>query len=112
MTIYKEGYIIETVNEYDDVYIQFETESKGYFYGITIKIDNGLTYQINFYDPVRLKQDVDSEFESNTIFFYEENVVIIPRINIDYMVAAIEELWKRHLFDKMIPFTPPNDLNV
>src|SRR5687768_9562432 len=39
----------------------FEVASKGWYNGVTVELENGKRYSVCFYDPVRLKQDLESE---------------------------------------------------
>ena len=68
----------------------WEVEAKGYFSEAKLVLA-GRQYRLNFIDPVRLSQDVATEFESGRIFF-EPNLVVIPSVTRANMEKAVEEL--------------------
>ncbi len=69
---------------------EWEIQSKGYFSDIII-INNGNRYLINFYDPVRFSQDVQSRIDCIG-FFSEKNVAIIPMVTKENIILCVEGL--------------------
>ena len=57
---------------------EWEVEAKGCFSEARISVLEK-NYRLNFYDPVRLGQEITSEFERGSIFF-EPNLVIIQSV--------------------------------
>ncbi len=107
MKIKTDNYIINFIEEYSDNLYQFEVESKGYFYGVTVVLNNGKTYQLSIYNSTRLKQDVDDEIE-NTGFFYEENIVFLKNIDKDTIIEGVKKLWEHNCFENMVEFEVKN----
>ena len=68
----------------------WEAEVKGYFSGAIITV-GGTRYPLNFYDPVRLKQEIESELERGAPFF-EPNLVIVRSVTKFNMQQAEEVL--------------------
>lgn len=101
-TIKKEGYSIEFIEEIKDDFFVFEMESKGYFYGCSVELDNGSIYHLNFYDATRFYQDASDEISEYDGYFYEENVVLLDKVTIENMIKTIDKLYKKNIFSKMI----------
>ena len=55
---------LEFPDGFDD--FAWETESKGWLSGV-IAIVDGRCYQVTFYDPIRLAQDIETELERSAL---------------------------------------------
>lgn len=86
MTNYKLSFP-EGFNDYE-----WELESKGWFNGALITCQGG-NYRLNFFDPVRLIQEIEDELSSASLFI-EENLVVVRSVNRDHMEKAVEYLMK------------------
>ena len=73
---------------YDDY--AFEVESKGWFGEARLSF-LGRQYRLNFYDPVRLGQDIDSEIQRGHLFF-EPNLVVVQSLTRPNMESAVARL--------------------
>lgn len=82
--------------------VQFEVESKGYLKGVVVTVDNDTSYTLVFYDIARLKQDSDEELESSS-FFFEPNLIIVPKVNKSSMHGAIDSLFANGEFKSLKP---------
>ncbi len=69
---------------------EWEAEAKGWFSGATMII-SGKRYQLNFYDPVRLSQEIESELERGDVFF-EPNLVVVKSVTGSSMAQAARQL--------------------
>jgi hypothetical protein len=69
---------------------EWEVAAKGCFLGARITI-SGTCYRLNFYDAVRLRQEIESELEGSGVFF-EPNLVIVPSVTRADMERAVEQL--------------------
>ncbi len=103
MEIKTENYTIYFIEEYYDSLFQFKTEAKGYFYGVTVALNNGKIYGLNIYNSTRLKQDVDDEIEAYG-FFYEENIVFLKNIDKDSIIEGVKKLWDNNSFENMVEY--------
>ncbi len=103
MEIKTKNYTINFTEEYSDSFFQFETEAKGYFYGVTVTLNNGKTYGLNIYNSTRLKQDVDDEIDTYG-FFYEENIVFLKNVDKDSIIKGIKKLWDNNSFENMVEY--------
>ncbi|KRR24723.1 hypothetical protein CQ14_05065 [Bradyrhizobium lablabi] len=57
---------------------EWEVEAKGWYSDARI-IVSGKRYRLNFYDPVRLGQEIESELQREGSFF-EPNLVIVQSV--------------------------------
>jgi hypothetical protein len=71
---------------------EWQLESKGCFFGAWM-IAGGKRYRLNFYDPVRLGQEIEDELNRGNVFF-ERNLVIVQsvtRANMERAAAYLVE---------------------
>jgi hypothetical protein len=68
----------------------WEVESKGYLVDARLTFA-GTSYRINFYEPVRLAQEIEGELKRGSPFF-EPNLVVVPSVTRQHMETAVEFL--------------------
>ena len=56
---------------------EYEAPARGYLSHVIVQLDNGDRYQMFFYDPVRLQQDLEAEVKSGRGYLAEPNVVAL-----------------------------------
>jgi hypothetical protein len=86
-----------------DEQFELETVAKGYLRDVEIRFDEGASYRLYFTDPVRLRQDAESEFEMGRIAFGEPGLVVIPEVTRANVLAAVEELFASKFFESFRP---------
>ena len=69
--------------------IEWLIEAKGCF-RLDVEIETEI-YEFNFYDSVRLIQKMNDCSDCNT-YFFEQNLVVLPMVNILNMRAFIEQI--------------------
>lgn len=69
---------------------EWEVTAKGCFSEARMTV-SGKHYRLNFYDAVRLSQEIESELESGGVFF-EPNLVIVRSVTRSDMERAAEQL--------------------
>jgi hypothetical protein len=69
---------------------EWEVKAKGFFSEAGLLV-SGRRYRLNFYDPVRLSQEVESELQRGGVFF-ETNLVVINSVTRFDMERAAETL--------------------
>jgi hypothetical protein len=69
---------------------EWEVEAKGWFSGATMVL-SGKHYRLNFYDVVRLSQEIESELDRGSIFF-EPNLVVVKSVTGSHMEQAARQL--------------------
>jgi hypothetical protein len=75
-------------SDFDDY--EWEVKAKGCFAEAQMTI-GGKHYRLNFYDPARLSQEIESELERGAVFF-EPNLIVIRSVTRFGMQEAAEML--------------------
>jgi hypothetical protein len=81
-------YLLIFPEDYEDY--AWEVESKGWFGEARLEF-SGRSYRLNFYEPVRHRQEVESELLRRDVFF-EPNLIIVPLVSKLNMEKAVEFL--------------------
>ena len=66
--------------DYYDDFAEFEHEGKGYLSDVLVEFD-GVFYSFDFYDPMRLIQDVNEEVGVGNRYFRINSTIVIERVN-------------------------------
>ena len=80
---------------------EWEIEAKGYLLGVIVHHD-GISYELNFYDPVRLQQDASVEIDLYHVFTVM-NLVVIESLTRDQIEKAASVLADS---GKLLHFSP------
>ncbi|WP_423601559.1 hypothetical protein [Roseateles sp. MS654] len=80
---------------------EWEVTAKGCFSEARLTVA-GKQYRLNFYDAVRLGQEIESELENGSVFF-EPNLVIVRSVTKAEMGRAAEQLVQSGLVASLIP---------
>ncbi len=91
-----------------DDYVAWEVKLKGWYNGVTVEMENGSKYDVFFYDPTRLAQDLESETERS--YVAEVAMIVIPEITEANMRAAIQRLYEERWFDGFQPISEASRL--
>jgi hypothetical protein len=83
----------------------FETPSRGYLSGASVRFADGRSYAVFFIDPVRLQQDLEGEAKWGRPYFAEPNLIVLPEVTEQAMRTAVEELAKNGFFQHLKPLT-------
>jgi hypothetical protein len=77
----------------------WEVEAKGVLWDVYLQYGDR-KFQLTFYDPARLAQDVESELEERVTFF-EPNLVVVRKVNRAEMNAAVNDLVRTGRVERM-----------
>jgi hypothetical protein len=80
---------------------EFETPARGYLSHVQVQLENGNRYQLFFYDPVRLQQDLEEQVKSGRICLAEPNMIVLPEVTTENIKRALQELWERGCFEEL-----------
>lgn len=80
---------------------EWEVTAKGCFSEARLTVAEK-SYRLNFYDVVRLGQEIESEFERGGLFF-EPNLVIVRSVTKAEMEGATEQLVQSGLVASLTP---------
>ncbi|MBP6632801.1 MAG: hypothetical protein KBG28_17695 [Kofleriaceae bacterium] len=95
---------IEYPTDFDD-YLWFERSCKGWF-KLPVTLGDR-RYEVCFYDPTRLGQDIAAEFEGGSLFFCERNVIVVPEVTRANMDAAIGAMAATGQHTLLVPVAAP-----
>jgi hypothetical protein len=87
-------------SDFDD----FETEMKGYRNDVFVELPSGEIFEVFFYDPVRLSQDL-----GQGIFLSQPGLIILNIVNKTSIEKAVNDLWKRGYFNYFKPLSSINN---
>ena len=96
MSKYKISY-----GEYEE-YAKAYMEIKGWTSVVELQVE-GSTYQLNFYDPVRLAQCINDELDNKDVCFFEENLIIVENVTEENIRRAIETIIAQKRISKLVP---------
>lgn len=78
----------------------FETEAKGYRNDVFIEVPTGEIYEVFFYDPVRLSQDL-----GNGEYLSRPGLIVLNCVNKKSIINSVTELWEKGYFNYFKPVT-------
>jgi hypothetical protein len=80
---------------------EWEIEQKGWFEHALVHLPDGSSVQVQFWDPVRLAQDLETDSKSGKTCIAEPGMIVIPKVTVAKMRAAVEELYHNRYFDRL-----------
>src|SRR4051812_37624804 len=83
--------------------VELEMTDKGYFRGPFVELEDGSRYELFFYDPVRLGQDLERMVPHGYPCVAEVNMVVVPEVTPAAIRAAVEHLVRTGYFRKLRP---------
>jgi hypothetical protein len=66
-------------------------------------LKNGQRYKLFFYDPVRMRQDLEAEIRSGKPCLAEPNVILLPEVTTENIEKAVQGLLQDHFFEHLKP---------
>jgi hypothetical protein len=69
---------------------EWEVKAKGWFSEAQMTA-SGKHYRLNFFDPVRLAQEIESYLQEGDVFF-EPNLLVVPAVTKSDMERAVQRL--------------------
>lgn len=86
--------------DHDD---EIDTPLKGYRSDAIVVAPDGQEYTVYFYDPVRLRQDLEEEIKNGRPYVAEPGLIILPQVTRQAMESAVQELWLQGYFAMLRP---------
>lgn len=77
---------------------EWEIEQKGVFEHAVVRLPEGGSVPVCFWDPIRLSQDLETDLKHGGTCLAEPGMIVIPQVTVDNMRAAVEELYARGFF--------------
>lgn len=78
----------------------YDAEARGYLSHVEILIDESRKYQVVFYDPVRLAQDLEEEAKLGKPYIAEKRMLIVPVINLENIKFTVDQIVSEGYFDE------------
>jgi hypothetical protein len=80
----------------------YESELKGWFEAVVVRLPNGLEVPLAFRDPVRLAQDLEAEQSAGRCCIAEPALIVIPKVTKALMTQAVMQLHDEGFFDRLV----------
>lgn len=84
--------------EWFDDRVLFEMPYKGFFVA-EVELEDKSHYILNFYDPIRLNQELDDNISLDKPYFAEQNLIVVPEVTLEHINAALQYLWRSGYFN-------------
>jgi hypothetical protein len=76
----------------------FDVQNKGWYEQAQLQKDDGTLVSLSFWDPVRLRQELEADFASGRKYFAERNLIILPKLTEDAIRMSVDELLTKGFF--------------
>ncbi len=86
--------------DWHDTRAELEATARGYLSHVVVQLQDGSRYQLLFYDPVRLEQDLTTEARG---FLAEPNMVVVSDVTSEKIKDAVRGLWQQRYFEFLKP---------
>jgi hypothetical protein len=86
-----------------DAQSEFETPSRGYLSDVVVQSSNGSCYRLFFYDPVRMRQDLDAAVAAGKPYLAEPNLIVLSEVTTENIERAVQGLWRDGFFEHLKP---------
>lgn len=82
-------YTLRFWDHFDDM--ESETIAKGWTRLIQVDVDQ-ITYDLEFFDPARLEQEIRDGFRRGEPYFNEENLIVVEQVDRAHITVAVAGL--------------------
>lgn len=86
-----------------DARSEFEATSRGYLSAVVVELEDRSQYRVFFYDPVRLRQDLEAESALGRPYLAEPGMIVLPDITMDAIRQAVAALVMDGFFQQLRP---------
>ena len=80
-----------------------EMWQRGYVGPVTIEGSDGSRYEVIFYNPTRLLQEIAFDFKKGNSFWTEPGLIVLPEITMPRIYPAVQHLWENGYFLRLKP---------
>lgn len=102
MSTLAEGFTVIFPEDYD-ARSEYETPFRGYLEGVVVQLEDGSRYPLAFFDPVRLRQDLEAEVKWGKSCLAEVNLIVLPEVTTAAIRKAVAELFQEGYFQHLKP---------
>lgn len=98
------------LNSFDDLAAR-EARDRGYLSHVYVEAEDGSRYPVFFYDPVRLKQDLEEMTRHGRPCIGDPGMIIVPEVTLECMNKAITILAQEGFFSYLQPLQSAEELD-
>ncbi len=91
---------------------EWEAEMKGWLPGAAVELAGGTRYPVFFYDPVRLRQDLDADAAEGRPYVAEPGLIVLPTVTRAAIQLAVERLVEDGYFQHLRPLPAGHETPV
>jgi hypothetical protein len=73
---------------------------------VVVRRADGSCYQVLFYDPVRLQQDLEEYVRLDTPYLAEPGLIVLPEVTTEAIRKAVRDAETKGFFDRLKPLAP------
>ena len=84
-----------------DARAEWEIEQKGWFEHGLVHMPDGSSVHVSFWSPGRLAHDLEADLKSGKTCLAEPGMIVVPKVTVENMKAAVEELYQSGYFDRL-----------
>lgn len=88
-----------------DERIEFEMSARGYLSHVLVELEDGCRYEVYFYDPTRLRQDLESYINLGMPCLAEVGLIVLPEVTLENIKKSVNYLWKDGFFSRLKPIS-------
>jgi hypothetical protein len=85
---------------------EVEACAKGWLDYVRVDLPDGSRYQVFFYDPVRLQQDLAEQQKLGQPYLAEPGLIVVPEVTPEAIRKAVDGLWRQGYFCHLKPVEP------
>jgi hypothetical protein len=82
---------------------ELEMTDRGYLSHVEVELDDGSRYPVFFYDPIRLRQDLEEMSAHGVPVIAEPGMIVVPNVTKETIRIAIERLIEEGYFEHLRP---------
>jgi hypothetical protein len=76
----------------------WETPAKGHLQGVEVRLRDGATFPLTFYDLTRLGQTLEDDAADGRPYFTEPGLVVVPEVTTEAVLEAIAGMYRDGIF--------------
>ncbi len=91
--------------EHFDERAELEMSDRGYLSHVVVELDDGSRYPVFFFEPTRLRQELEIDVKSGRPYLAEPGMIVVPEVTRAAIQAAVERLAQEGYFQRLLPLS-------
>src|SRR5205823_1300742 len=83
---------------------------RGYLSHTVVELDDGSRYPVFFFEPTRLRQELEIDTKSGRPYLAEPGMIVVPEVTRAAIHVAVERLANEGYFQHLRPLTGPSSV--